>query len=105
MLAYPLDLAVLPFLQRKQKPCIAALPALDLCLDRSVTQAADFYALRERSQCPLIDHAMGTHPVAPGPACRRQLELSLECAVICEKQKPFAVKIKPPDGNDARKIL
>src|SRR5262245_64421882 len=81
MAEHILHLAVLALAHGKGQPHIGALLAVEPRLDRAIAHAVDFDAVMEPVEPKLRDLAVGAHPVAPGPASRRQLEGAGEPAV------------------------
>ena len=49
--------------------------------------------------------AVGTHPVAPQPAGRRQFQHTRQPAVIGQQQEPLGVDVEPADADQPRQTL
>jgi hypothetical protein len=105
MAEHILDLAILALTDRKGEPDIAALHAIDAGFDRAIADAVDGDPLPQPLQLVRPHAAVGTHPIAPQPAGRRQLEHASEPTVIGEEQQPLGVEVEPSDTDQARQPL
>src|SRR6185312_9920953 len=100
-----LDLAVLAFAQRQDKPDIAALLTLQRRFDRAIFHAIDLETILERIELRLGDAAKGADAIFAQPAGGRQLEHTLEAAIVGEQQQAFGVDVEASDGDDTRQAL
>ena len=99
MCEHSAHLAVLAFGEAHLDPAIAAGPPLQVRVDRSVAHPLDGDSFGELFELVLRHSAVRPRPVGADHAGPRQLELSLQLAVIGEQQQALGHEIEPANRH------